>query len=78
MGHRMVKPRCYGLGRGIQYLLRGQNYDLRSAGPDEIFLARDDIVVRGQMGRNIPCELRNEDRVSYLRRPRAEVRTSIS
>jgi hypothetical protein len=50
-------------GRGVQYRVRGEDYELRSAGKDGIFATRDDIVVQGQMGRNIPCELRDEDRV---------------
>lgn len=49
--------------RSVRYIVRERNYELRSAGVDGIFHTADDVIVLGQFGRNIPCELRDEDRV---------------
>ena len=50
-------------GRTVRYTFRERNYELRSAGADGSFDTADDIVVLGQLGRNVPCELRDEARV---------------
>jgi hypothetical protein len=43
-------------GNAVRYLVRGRDYELRSAGPDGVFSTADDIIVWGQLGRNIPCQ----------------------
>lgn len=50
-------------GRDIRFRPLQNRFELRSAGPDGIFETADDIIVLGQVGRNIPCELRDSHRV---------------
>lgn len=47
-----------GWGRAFRYVPRGLRFDVRSAGLDGEFDTRDDIVVLGQLGRNVACEVR--------------------
>lgn len=49
-------------GRAVRYSLDGQRFELRSAGEDSTFATTDDIVVSGQLGRAVPCEVRTEER----------------
>ena len=50
-------------GRTFRYVSRGLHFELRSAGPDARFETADDVVMLGQLGRTIPCEVRMMDRV---------------
>jgi len=50
-------------GRHVRFMPRGRSFELQSAGVDRRFDTADDIIVLGQLGRSIPCELRDEDRV---------------
>lgn len=43
-------------GIDVRYIRMDRRYELRSAGQDRTFLSEDDIVVMGQLGRNMPCE----------------------
>ena len=47
-------------GTAIRYLPNGLRYELRSAGRDRTFDTADDVVFTGQLGRNRPCEARDE------------------
>ena len=49
-------------GRAVRYIARSQRFELRSAGGDGAFDNADDIVVLGRLGRQIPCEVREEER----------------
>lgn len=49
-------------GRAVRYIARSQRFELRSAGGDGAFDTADDIVVLGRLGRQIPCEVRDEER----------------
>jgi hypothetical protein len=49
-------------GRAVRYARNGQGFELRSAGADSTFATVDDIVVSGQLGRAVPCEVRTEGR----------------
>ena len=50
-------------GRSFRYVPRGLHFELRSAGPDASFETDDDVVMLGQLGRSIPCEVRMMGRV---------------
>ena len=52
---------------GTDFLYRpdGLRFSLRSAGRDRIFHTEDDIVTRGQLGRNRPCEIRYGSQVYH-------------
>ena len=67
-------------GRSVQYTVRRRNYELRSAGVDGNLNTADDIVVLGQLGRSVPCELRDEDRVITYQdvAPRCTDQTSVA
>lgn len=49
-------------GRAVRYTADGRRLELRSAGADATFSTADDIVVYGQLGREIPCEVQTEGR----------------
>lgn len=49
-------------GRGIRYTSDSGRMELRSAGSDGSFGTADDVIVLGRLGRNIPCERRDEYR----------------
>jgi hypothetical protein len=61
----------YGSGRDmwsrpIRYVPDRRRYELRSAGRDGVFQTADDIVFTGRLGRNRPCEVRDEyGRLTY-------------
>jgi hypothetical protein len=50
-------------GRRLRYRPRGSRFEVRSAGSDGAFDSSDDIVAVGQLGRDRPCEVRDEFRV---------------
>src|SRR5215213_4327770 len=50
-------------GRALRYQPNGLRFEVRSAGADREFDTRDDIIALGQLGRNQPCEIRDEFRV---------------
>lgn len=54
-------------GTEILYHPDGYGYELRSAGRDRTFQTPDDIVTRGRLGRNVPCETRYESQVLHDR-----------
>lgn len=47
-------------GRGIEYRQRGLAFELRSPGPDGALDNGDDVVALGRVGRNLPCETRDQ------------------
>lgn len=49
-------------GRTARYAPAGQRFELRSLGADATIATADDIVVTGQLGRAVPCEVRTEGR----------------
>lgn len=49
-------------GRVVRYTTDGLRLELRSAGADATFSTMDDIVVSGQLGRAVPCEVQTEGR----------------
>jgi hypothetical protein len=49
-------------GRAVRYSTDGRRLELRSAGADAAFSTSDDIVVSGQLGRAVPCEVHTEGR----------------
>lgn len=51
-------------GRRLRYRPNGLRFEVRSAGSDGVFETTDDIVASGQLGRNVPCEIRTEFRVT--------------
>lgn len=51
-------------GRRIRYQPRGLRFEVRSGGADGLFDTGDDIIALGQLGRNEPCEIRTEFRVT--------------
>lgn len=50
-------------GRRVGYLQHGRTFELRSAGSDGAFGTGDDIVAKGQVGRDALCELHLPGRV---------------
>ncbi|HEU4559415.1 MAG TPA: hypothetical protein VFS20_16270 [Longimicrobium sp.] len=50
-------------GRRLRYRPNGSRFEVRSAGSDGAFYSSDDIVAVGQLGRDRPCEVRDEFRV---------------
>jgi hypothetical protein len=50
-------------GRRLRYRVQGSRFQLSSAGSDGQFESGDDIVAQGLLGREEPCELRDEYRV---------------
>lgn len=50
-------------GRTLQYRENGPRFEVRSAGSDGVFETSDDVTALGQLGRNQPCEIRDEFRV---------------
>ena len=50
-------------GTQLRYSPTGLRYELRSAGPDTTFGTADDVVAAAQLGRNLPCEMRDQHRV---------------
>ena len=47
-------------GRSVRYTQQGLGFELRSPGPDGILDNGDDVVSLGRVGRDIPCETRNQ------------------
>lgn len=47
-------------GRAFRYSNSGNVFEIRSAGRDATFDSADDIIAIGQLGRAIPCEIRDE------------------
>lgn len=47
-------------GRELHYTVNGLEFELRSTGRDGVEGSPDDIVVLGRLGRERPCELRDE------------------
>lgn len=47
-------------GRPLRYVVQTPGFELRSAGQDGRFGTADDVVATGQLGRNVPCEIRTE------------------
>lgn len=50
-------------GHEFTYVRQGLHFELRSPGPDARLNTADDIVMSGQLGRNIPCETRVGGRI---------------
>lgn len=51
-------------GRHLRYRPNGLRFEVRSAGSDGLLDTYDDIIALGQLGRNEPCEIRTESRVT--------------
>jgi hypothetical protein len=49
-------------GRSIRYTPDSLTFELRSAGADGVLESNDDVVALGRVGRNLPCETRDEYR----------------
>jgi hypothetical protein len=47
-------------GRRVRYTPQGLGFELRSAGPDGVLENEDDVVAVGRVGRNLPCETRDQ------------------
>ena len=47
-------------GSTLRYLKRDREFEVRSAGSDGVFETADDVVAKGRLGRDRPCEVRDE------------------